>query len=135
MKKPIYCNCGTYLGEREEFDIIRCKKCGIDYIVNPKDFESFINTVKNGEIVISVTSGEEFDTIVNFLELITGEDYYINYTDITGDDIFDVTHSSKLYLFIYNEEWKFTSHLQVLNNVKIVPYQSVESIIKKELDR
>ena len=66
--KPIYCNCGSYLGEHEGFNVIRCKNCGIDYVVNPKELT---NILKNEEISISVTSSEEFDTVVLFLEKLT----------------------------------------------------------------
>ena len=42
--KPIYCNCSAYLGEHEGFNVIRCKNCGIDYVVNPKEFWNYYKT-------------------------------------------------------------------------------------------
>lgn len=129
MKKPIYCNCGTYLGEREGFDIIRCKKCGIDYVVNPKEF---INAIEDEELTISVTSSEEFDTVVLFLEKLTGEEHC---EEIYGCDFY-IDESQEICLSIQNNMWVHsTREEEEEHNVKVISYSSVKDLIEKELDR
>ena len=54
--KPIYCNCGTYLGEHEGFNVIRCKNCGIDYVVNPKDVEGFWDYYETNKVAIHTST-------------------------------------------------------------------------------
>lgn len=129
MKKPIYCNCGTYLGEREGFDVIRCKKCGIDYVINPKEF---INAVKDEGLTIGVTSSEDFDTVVLFLEKLTGEPHC---EEIYGCDFY-IDESQKICLSIQDNKWVHsTREEEEEHHVKVISYSSVKDLIEKELDR
>ena len=133
MKKPIYCNCGTYLGERDDFDVIRCKKCGIDYVINPKNF---INAVKDEGLTIGVTSSGDFDTVVLFLEKLTGEEHFIQYDGDAFFVIFSDEPQSEMCLSIQDNMWVHsTREEEEERNVKIIPYSSVKDLIEKELDR
>ena len=130
--KSIYCNCGTYLGERDGFDVIRCKKCGIDYVVNPKEF---INAVEDEGLTIGVTSSEEFNTVVLFLEKLTGEEHFTQYD---GDAFFGVNSDEpqlEICLFIQDNEWVCSTREEEEHNVKVISYSSVKDLIEKELDR
>ena len=126
--KSIYCNCSAYLGEREGFDVIRCKKCGIDYIVNPKEF---VGLIKDGKLSINVTSGEEFDITVKFLETLTGEEHEIF---VNGNTIFHFCDISDVCLSIYDGQWTYASKdYEEFNGLKVVSYQSVKGLIENEL--
>ena len=133
MKKSIYCNCGTYLGERDGFDVIRCKKCGIDYVVNPKEF---INAVEDEGLTIGVTSSEDFDTVVLFLEKLTGEEHFVEYDGSTFFGIDADEPQSEMCLSIQDNEWVHsTREEEEEHNVKVISYSSVKDLIEKELDR
>ena len=58
--KSIYCNCGSYLGEHEGFKIIRCKNCGIDYVVKPKEFWDYYKTNK---VAIHTSTREDYESL------------------------------------------------------------------------
>lgn len=128
--KPIYCNCSAYLGEHEGFNVIRCKNCGIDYVVNPKEFT---NILKNEEISISVTSSEEFDIVVLFLEKLTEEPHCDE--EICGCDFY-IDESQEMCLSIKNNIWVYaTREEEEEHHVKVISYSSVKDLIEKELDR
>ena len=131
--KSIYCNCSAYLGEREGFDVIRCKKCGIDYIVNPKEF---INAVTDEGLTIGVTSSEDFDTVVLFLEKLTGEEHFVEYNGSAFFDIDSDEPQSEMCLSIQDNKWVHsTREEEEEHNVRVIPYSSVKDLIEKELDR
>ena len=78
MKKPIYCNCGTYLGERDGFDVIRCKKCGIDYVV--KSEQGFWDYYKSHKLAIHVSEQQECENLITAIaNKFNDKDYKIFY--------------------------------------------------------
>ena len=48
-------------GEHEEFKIIRCNNCGIDYIVNPKEFWHYYKT---HDVVINTQTREDYENLI-----------------------------------------------------------------------
>ena len=128
MKKPIYCNCGTYLGEREGFNIIRCKKCGIDYVVNPKEFWDYYKT---HDVVINTQTREDYENLMRAIYKETG--------DIDEEVFYKLEENTCIRLCKKNMneyEWLYDSKsFYKAVGYEIIPYQSIKSLIEKELDR
>ena len=128
MKKPIYCNCGTYLGERDGFDVIRCKKCGIDYVVNPKEFWDYYKT---HDVVINTQTREDYENLMRAIYKETG--------DIDEEVFYKLEENTCIRLCKKNMneyEWLYDSKsFYEEEGYQVISYQSIKSLIEKELGR
>lgn len=126
--KSIYCNCGSYLGEHEGFKIIRCKNCDIDYVVNPKEFWDYYKTNK---VVIHTSTREDYENLMRAICKETG--------DIDEEVFYKLEENTCIRLRKKNMneyEWLYDSKsFYEEEGYEIIPYQSIKSLIEKELDR
>ena len=126
--KSIYCNCGSYLGEHEGFNVIRCKNCGIDYVVNPKEFW---NCYKTHDVVINTQTREDYENLMRAICKETG--------DIDEEVFYKLEENTCIRLRKKNMneyEWLYDSKsFYEEEGYEIIPYQSIKSLIEKELDR
>ena len=129
MKKSIYCNCGTYLGERDGFDIIRCKKCGIDYVV--KSEKGFWDYYKSHKLAIHVSEQQECENLITAIaNKINDKDYKIfyKYTEDTCIDIEE--YAIEGYMWNYASKQYYEKE-----GYTVIQYKDVKDIIEKELDK
>lgn len=126
--KPIYCNCGSYLGEHEGFKIIRCKNCGIDYVVNPKEFWDYYKTNK---VAIHTSTREDYENLIRAICIQIGdtnEEVFYKYEENTCIRL-DIKKTIG-YGWLYSSKSFYEK-----GGYEIIPYQSIKSLIEKELDR
>lgn len=126
--KPIYCNCGSYLGEHEGFKIIRCKNCGIDYVVNPKEFWDYYKTNK---VAIHTSTREDYENLIRVIckEIgDTNEEVFYKYEENTCI-VLDIKKTIG-YGWLYSSKSFYEK-----GGYEIIPYQSIKSLIEKELDK
>ena len=126
--KSIYCNCGSYLGEREGFNVIRCKNCGIDYIVNPKEFWHYYKT---HDVVINTQTREDYENLMRAICKETG--------DIDEEVFYKLEENTCIRLDIKKTigyGWLYSSKsFYEEEGYEIISYQSIKSLIEKGLDR
>lgn len=130
MKKPIYCNCGTYLGERDGFDIIRCKKCGIDYVV--KSEKGFWDYYKSHKLAIHVSEQQECENLITAIaNKFNDKDYKIFYK-YTEDTCVYIKEYTNLERYMWNYASKSFCEKE---GYTVIQYKDVKDLIEKELDR
>ena len=127
--KSIYCNCGSYLGEREGFDIIRCKNCGIDYVV--KSEKGFWDYYKTHDVVVNTQTREDYENLIRAICIQTGD---------TNEEVFYKLEGNtciRLRKKNMNEyEWLYGSKsFYEEEGYTVIQYKDVKDIIEKELDR
>ena len=127
--KPIYCNCGSYLGEREGFDIIRCKNCGIDYVV--KSEKGFWDYYKTHDVVVNTQTREDYENLIRAICIQTGD---------TNEEVFYKLEENtciRLRKKNMNEyEWLYGSKsFYEEEGYTVIQYKDVKDIIEKELDK
>ena len=129
MKKSIYCNCGTYLGERDGFDVIRCKKCGIDYVV--KSEKGFWDYYKTHDVVINTQTREDYENLMRAICKETG--------DINEEVFYKLEENTCIRLCKKNMneyEWLYDSKsFYEEEGYQVISYQSIKSLIEKGLDK
>lgn len=126
--KPIYCNCGSYLGKHEGFNVIRCKNCGIDYVSNPKEFWDYYKT---HDVVINTQTREDYENLIRAICIQTGD---------TNEEVFYKLEENtciRLRKKNTNEyEWLYDSKsFYEKEGYEIISYQGIKSLIEKELDK
>ena len=129
--KSIYCNCGSYLGEHEEFNVIRCKNCGIDYVVNPKDVEGFWDYYKTNKVAIHTSTREDYENLTKAICCQTGdtdEEVFYKYEGNTCIRLDEMKIGG--YSWLYGSKSFYEKE-----GYKIIPYQSIKNLIEKELDK
>ena len=127
--KPIYCNCGSYLGEHEGFNVIRCKNCGIDYVV--KSEKGFWDYYKTHDIVVNTQTREDYENLIRAICIQTGD---------TNEEVFYKLEENtciRLRKKNMNEyEWLYGSKsFYEEEGYTVIQYKDVKDIIEKELDR
>lgn len=127
--KSIYCNCGSYLGEREGFDIIRCKNCGIDYVV--KSEKGFWDYYKTHDVVVNTQTREDYENLIRAICIQTGD---------TNEEVFYKLEENtciRLRKKNMNEyEWLYGSKsFYEEEGHTVIQYKDVKDIIEKELDK
>ena len=127
--KSIYCNCGSYLGEREGFDIIRCKNCGIDYVV--KSEKGFWDYYKTHDVVVNTQTREDYENLIRAICIQTGD---------TNEEVFYKLEENtciRLRKKNMNEyEWLYGSKsFYEEEGYTVIQYKDVKDIIEKELDK
>ena len=126
--KPIYCNCGSYLGKHEGFNVIRCKNCGIDYVANPKEFWDYYKTNK---VAIHTSTREDYENLIRVIckEIgDTNEEVFYKYEENTCIRL-DIKKTIG-YGWLYSSKSFYEKE-----GYKIIPYQSIKNLIEKELDK
>ena len=126
--KPIYCNCGSYLGEHEGFNVIRCKNCGIDYVVNPKEFWDYYKT---HDVVINTQTREDYENLMRAICKETGdtnEEIFYKYEGNTCIRLDEMKIGG--YSWLYGSK-SFCEK----EGCEIISYQSIKSLIERELDK
>lgn len=126
--KSIYCNCGSYLGEHKGFNVIRCKNCGIDYVVNPKEFWDYYKT---HDVVINTQTREDYENLIRAICIQTGD---------TNEEVFYKLEENtciRLRKKNMNEyEWLYDSKsFYEKEGYEIISYQGIKSLIEKEIDK
>ena len=127
--KSVYCNCGSYLGEREGFDIIRCKNCGIDYVV--KSEKGFWDYYKTHDVVVNTQTREDYENLIRAICIQTGD---------TNEEVFYKLEENtciRLRKKNMNEyEWLYGSKsFYEEEGYTVIQYKDVKDIIEKELDK
>ena len=127
--KSIYCNCGSYLGEREGFDIIRCKNCGIDYVV--KSEKGFWDYYKTHDVVVNTQTREDYENLIRAICIQTGD---------TNEEVFYKLEENtciRLRKKNMNEyEWLYGSKsFYEEEGYAVIQYKDVKDMIEKELDK
>ena len=126
--KPIYCNCGSYLGEHEGFNVIRCKNCGIDYVVNPKEFWDYYKT---RDVVINTQTREDYEDLMRAICKETGDiDEEVFYKLEENICIRLCKKNMNEYGWLYDSKSFYEEE-----GYQVISYQSIKSLIEKELDK
>ena len=126
--KSIYCNCGSYLGEREGFNVIRCKNCGIDYIVNPKEFWHYYKT---HDVVINTQTREDYENLIRAICKETGDTNVEVFYKLEENTCIELCKKNmNEYEWLYDSKSFYNAE-----GHEIIPYQSIKSLIEKGLDK